>query len=255
MSNGSLFCLDWESLDLSLYGAWQTSSDYRVLDVMAVPCLTKLSVLGDNYKGDEGMRNDCHTDFDSTIDYMEGPIDIVMYTNHVRFDTETYGESRLKKTSYFQSKQLLLREPSWVESHIDSFEVIDEVDVLQLGQQDSGEFKQIKNFPAANSNYRKWPTAENPDGIWKFGAFWIEQGQNKIFMERSTYSLLEWLGDIGGLFDALLMIGGALFGPIAAFMMKAELLQLAFRIPPESGVSKSEQKVQMATKSQPPTRL
>ena len=83
----------------------------------------------------------------------------------------------------------------------------------------------------------------------------IEQGQNKTYIERVTYSLLEWLGDIGGLHDALLTIGGALCGPIAAFMMKNEILEHAFRIPPESGVIKSEPKVQMGTKSQLPTRL
>ena len=66
---------------------------------MAVPCQTKMSALGDNYKGDEGMRNDCHTDLASSIDYMEGPVDIIMYRNHVNFETGTYGEGRLKKTS------------------------------------------------------------------------------------------------------------------------------------------------------------
>ena len=42
----SLFCLDWESHDFSLFGSWDSDSHYRALDVMAVPCATKLSNLG-----------------------------------------------------------------------------------------------------------------------------------------------------------------------------------------------------------------
>jgi len=47
--------------------------------------------------------------------------------------------------------------------------------------------------------------------------------------ERSTYSLLEWLGDIGGLFDALHIIGGFIVGPVAGFSLKAQLLHSVFR--------------------------
>jgi len=35
-------------------------------------------------------------------------------------------------------------------------------------------------------------------------------------IERQTYSALEYLGDLGGLFDALGYLGSALVAPIAA---------------------------------------
>ena len=41
-----------------------------------------------------------------------------------------------------------------------------------------------------------------------------------IAIERKTYSGLEWLGDVGGLFDALVLIGSFLVGPITAFAVK-----------------------------------
>ena len=85
ISNGSLFCLDWKSLDFSLHGSWETDFNYRLLDVMAVPCLTKLSMLGSNYKGNEGVRDDCETDLKTTVDYMGGTVEIVTYKNHVKF--------------------------------------------------------------------------------------------------------------------------------------------------------------------------
>jgi hypothetical protein len=51
--------------------------------------------------------------------------------------------------------------------------------------------------------------------------------QNMI--ERQTYSLLEWLGDVGGLFDMLSLIGGSLVAPLTAFALKSELLTQTFR--------------------------
>ena len=36
-------------------------------------------------------------------------------------------------------------------------------------------------------------------------------------IERSTYNALEWLGDLGGLIDALRLIGAFLVAPLSAF--------------------------------------
>ena len=65
-----------------------------------------------------------------------------------------------------------------------------------------------------------WPTRDNPESFYKFSSFWIEQGQKQVSIERSTYGLLEWLGDVGGLFDGLLIIGSSLVGPFAALSMQ-----------------------------------
>ena len=40
---------------------------------------------------------------------------------------------------------------------------------------------------------------------------------------------MDWLGDVGGLFDALRLIASMLAGPIAALALKAELLSQVFR--------------------------
>ena len=40
---------------------------------------------------------------------------------------------------------------------------------------------------------------------------------------------MEWLGDIGGLYDALRLIGYALVLPVTSFQLKAELLSQVFR--------------------------
>ena len=48
-------------------------------------------------------------------------------------------------------------------------------------------------------------------------------------IERQSYSILEWLGDIGGLFDALRLIGFLMVAPFANFWLKSELLSKIFR--------------------------
>ena len=46
---------------------------------------------------------------------------------------------------------------------------------------------------------------------------------------RQTYSILDWLGDMGGLFDALYLIGMIILAPISNFALKTELLTSMFR--------------------------
>ena len=48
-------------------------------------------------------------------------------------------------------------------------------------------------------------------------------------IERQTYSMLDFLGDIGGLFDGLRYIFQIIIAPIVAFNWKAELLSALFR--------------------------
>ena len=43
-------------------------------------------------------------------------------------------------------------------------------------------------------------------------------------IERQTYSLLDWIGDVGGLFDGLKVLGTFLIAPVATFAMQAEVL-------------------------------
>ena len=75
----------------------------------------------------------------------------------------------------------------------------------------------------------RYPTKENPDGVYKFVSFDIYVTLDALVTERESYSLLEWLGDIGGLLDALQYIGRFLVGPVAAFSLKTQLLGSVFR--------------------------
>ena len=43
--------------------------------------------------------------------------------------------------------------------------------------------------------------------------------------------MLEWIGDIGGLYDGLSGLISLFIAPIATFIYKAELLKLLFTVP------------------------
>ena len=50
-------------------------------------------------------------------------------------------------------------------------------------------------------------------------------GSKETLIERQTYSILDWVGDVGGLMDGLRIIAVNLVAPLAALNLKAELLK------------------------------
>jgi len=52
---------------------------------------------------------------------------------------------------------------------------------------------------------------------------------DKQVYNRQTYSLLDWMGDLGGLYDALILIAGLIVAPISAFNLQSTLMAKLFR--------------------------
>ena len=71
--------------------------------------------------------------------------------------------------------------------------------------------------------------------MFKMSSFWIEHGPDLHGIERQTYSLLDWIGDVGGLLDGLKIVGSFLVAPIAAFSLRSELLSTVFKSAPNYG--------------------
>ena len=51
-----------------------------------------------------------------------------------------------------------------------------------------------------------------------------------ISIERKTYSALEWLGDVGGLFDGLQMLAYALIYPVSSLALRDQVLTQLFHV-------------------------
>ena len=73
----------------------------------------------------------------------------------------------------------------------------------------------------------QWPSRENPDAAYKFVSLWFELSQSLITTERKTYSILEWIGDVGGLFDGLMIIASNLITPFATLTLQFALFTSA----------------------------
>ena len=74
----------------------------------------------------------------------------------------------------------------------------------------------------------KWPTKEDPCKVYKFTSIWLELGLQEQIIERQVYSILEWLGDVGGLFDGLCLVGGSLIAPISSYALRSLLLSQVY---------------------------
>ena len=58
---------------------------------------------------------------------------------------------------------------------------------------------------------------ENPDGQFKFASIAVNAHVKKSVYNRQTYSLLDWFGDMGGLYDGLYLLISIAFGPFFKF--------------------------------------
>ena len=69
-----------------------------------------------------------------------------------------------------------------------------------------------------------YPTEENPHGRYKFISIHILLHSEIRLISRKTYSLLDWLGDWGGLLDALFMLAELFVAPFSAVAYRTKLL-------------------------------
>ena len=54
----------------------------------------------------------------------------------------------------------------------------------------------------------------------------MELSQTLITIERKSYSMLEWLGDVGGLYDGLSLLFRFAISPIASATLKFKLYKI-----------------------------
>jgi hypothetical protein len=65
----------------------------------------------------------------------------------------------------------------------------------------------------------------------------------QVVIQRETYSLLEWLGDIGGLVEFLQVAAGFLPAFLGALRMKSLLTNALFHLPEYNSLSSLSTKV------------
>jgi len=78
------------------------------------------------------------------------------------------------------------------------------------------------------STFNNWPTKDKA-AIYKIQSFWMNIDHSLTSIERETYSILEWFGDVGGLFEGLKLIAAIFMTPLANFAAKSKLLTATFK--------------------------
>ena len=64
--------------------------------------------------------------------------------------------------------------------------------------------------------------------MYKFNGVKVNMGHLLTNIDRQTYSLLDWLGDVGGLYDGLHLLIHYFVVPLGAYALKVELLTSTF---------------------------
>jgi len=101
----------------------------------------------------------------------------------------------------------------------------DRTDFLQLGSSNNRYFYSgFNDLNPQPSSWNAFPTEEDPFAQYKFCSVSFELDKNLRQINRQTYSFLDWLGDCGGLLDALYIIAEMLVGPVSAFALRSKLV-------------------------------
>ena len=105
----------------------------------------------------------------------------------------------------------------------------DETQFFQFGYSEDRNFYSYQSTLPVASAWNKFPTLEDPLSRYKFTSVEVNFSPDQQLVTRQTYSILDWLGDMGGLLDALYLIGMIIMSPISNFALKTELLSSMFR--------------------------
>ena len=92
------------------------------------------------------------------------------------------------------------------------------------------------------SAWKDFPTSENPDGRFKYFSVALDINRDSIIYNRSTYSFLDWVADVGGIFSGLLGIANIFILPVQSLAVKAAIASklVFFRPSDDSGNSDNQ---------------
>ena len=121
--------------------------------------------------------------------------------------------------------------PNWIDSRILLNELQDETEILQFGFEDEDDFLEHRMDVPQPSAWNEHPS-KNATGLYKFSSIEFNLDLRVRIINRQTYDILSWLGDLGGLVDALYYVTQALMIPYTSYALRSSLLRMLFRLQP-----------------------
>ena len=156
-ANGGLFCIDWQKVNLELYGTWQFDSHYSAVDILVAPC-------GMEYTKEDGTiyskeESECIWDKDAFDEYLGDTFLFKFFYNQESFQQASFLEdNRVMKQSKLATNMISSSKAVYIETYVNLQELIDEIALFQYGQQDVVEFYEITRRTPEFSGFTKWPS-------------------------------------------------------------------------------------------------
>ena len=139
-----------------------------------------------------------------------------------------YGDETIKKHSKFYSKQVSQGQNVYIDGKFYRNDLEDESAFLQLGQHREITWHTFDLSEPQPTSWNKFPNDDEPGNKFKYASFNLELRQDLKEWNRRTYSALDFLADLGGLYDMLLLIMRTLVAPISGFTLTGLLKKSLF---------------------------
>ena len=127
----AFYCLGAEAMQYALFGNWASSSSYKAIEINAIPCATQYTSAIDG--SIIGGGDECVKDLESSIEYFGSTVSMTIMYNDQKFLQKNYDEDRVFNFSSLKSIQLDFRRSEWFPAYIDTHELIDETNLVQIG--------------------------------------------------------------------------------------------------------------------------
>ena len=132
-----------------------------------------------------------------------------MYTNQESLNQSEYGDEEIKRESIILRYYTSSKTPSYFYQYIESNELNDSTDYLQLSSYEQKPFFTNKkdNVNILSSTWNTFPTKENPNNRFKFLSFYLIRDPDLHKIYRKTNGIIDVLAEVGGLMRALIFFG------------------------------------------------
>mmetsp|Transcript_2845 Transcript_2845/g.3878 ORF Transcript_2845/g.3878 Transcript_2845/m.3878 type:complete len:138 (+) Transcript_2845:506-919(+) len=118
---------------------------------------------------------------------------------------------------------------------LQSKQLEDDSEYLSYGVSEEESFLTLKtDGNLIYSSWNEFPSAENPYSDYKFASFAVMRESDVEVISRQGYSVLDWLGDWGGLMDALIMIADILMIPLRRLAFASTLASIFVKVRPQT---------------------
>ena len=115
----------------------------------------------------------------------------------------------------------------------------DETDYIQVGQYVAHDFVNYdtsRSLFAELSSWDTFPTDDNPETFYKFFSVHLQLSKSLNNFTRETYSFLDWLGDCGGLYEGLFLLGSIFVSPVSEWALNSRLASTIVRVNPTTNI-------------------